>query len=857
MGTAREYCVADSLQAVVTIADTTASKSHADSVKKKKAGLEDLVTATAEDSTIYAIDGKKVYLYKNAKVTYQDLQLEAGYIAIDYAKKQMYACGIPDSTGKEIVEKPKFKEGADSYSMDAITYNFESKKAIVSTVVTQQGDGFLHAKTTKMMPDKSINIADGKYTTCDDPTHPHFYLHMSKAKMISEPHKKIVFGFSNMVVEDVPLPLFLPFGFFPQTGPRTSGLLFPRFGEDASRGFSVEGLGYYLVFGDYADLAVTADIYSLGSWGIHAMSRYSKRYKFNGGFGLDYSTLVMGDRGSTDYHEEKNFRVSWNHSKASQANPTSTFSASVNFSSVNNDRYNGQTVDQFLSGQASSSISYSKNWEDTPFSFSTNLSHRQNTLDSSYYVGFPSISFNVSKFSPFMPKTRIGKPKLYEDISFTYGMEFNNNISFKASEWGTPDFYQKFVNGMQHRFGISLPTITLLKYLTISPSVAYGQTWFFQSTQRELNAGGTAVDTVKSPAFSEFDITQSYGYSIGLRTRLYGLVQLKGKDPLVKAIRHMLTPSVSASYTPDLHTYANGWRSITYPGSTTPTEYNIYDGQAFSPPGSRKSAGLSFGLDNTLELKLRNRKDTTGTNNVKLKLLESFNISGSYNFLADSMRLSNIGFSGRSNILDKFGFSFGFTLDPYDLSKDGRRINTFYWETHKGLDFGRITSFNLSFDYTLSGSSGKGAQESTNSAMANTQGFDGLSPDYGLYYVNFEVPWSVSLNFNYSMSKSYPYNKETGVLSTVSNRSTIIGIRGDISLTKNWKVNVASGYDFKMSTITTSSLSIYRDLHCFEFNFTWIPFGFRQSWSFGINVKGSTLRDALKYDKRSTFYDNM
>lgn len=848
----------------VTIALQDTTRNARDTVVRKKNGLEDLVHATAKDSTIYAIEGKKVYLHKEAKVVYQDLEITAGYIVIDYVAQELFACGIPDSTGTKIVETPTFKEGGQEYEMETLAYNFNTKKAKISTVITHQGEGFLHSAETKMMPDKSVNVGGGKYTTCDHP-HPHFYLNMTKAKMIPEPNSKVVFGFSYLVIEDVPMPAFLPFGFFPKMSDRSSGLLFPTFGEEASRGFYLQGLGYYFVLGEYADLATTVDYYTLGSWGAHSLLRYKKRYRFDGSMNLNITNTVIGDKGSTDYFKSGNFNFTWSHTQAQQANPTTQFSASVNVSSPTYSSLNGQALNDRISPSTSSTIRFSKNWEDKPISMSINLTHRQQMTNSGstmdrggqYTLGLPSLTFDVGKFAPFKRKDAVGKPKFYEAFKLSYSMRFENSITFTDKDWGKPDFYDKLDNGAGHSFGIDLPSFTLLKYINVSPSVSYAQNWHFKSTQYEWNNTTNALDTITSGTFSEFAITQNYSFGLSMNTTLYGIHSFKGKDPLVKAVRHIIKPSISFGYNPNLQNHSNGYRSVQYNENGDIREYNIYTGQKFSALGSGKSAGMNINIGNSLEFKLRNRKDTTGSKSLKLKLLESFNISTSYNFLADSLNLSNINFSGRTNILDKFGMNFTFVVDPYVMgyvNGSAQKINRYYWAENGGLKFGRMTNFSTSFDYTISGGKGKGVETTQN---PNPQkGVDYFSPHNTLYYINYSVPWSLSFSINYSMSKSYSPNVATQTLSTITNNLITLNLRGSVTPTKNWMVSFSSGFDFDAGKLSNTQLTLHRDLHCFEFNFSWIPIGVYKSWSFGINVKGSTLRDLLKYDKRSSFYDN-
>ncbi|MDR0661477.1 MAG: hypothetical protein LBG19_11990 [Prevotellaceae bacterium] len=861
--TTGQSSIGDTSAVTIALKDST---DNAQDTVVRKGGLEDILDIVAADSMIISMDNKKVYLHKQAKIVYQDLQVEAGYIVINYETQELFACGIPDSTGTKIVETPVFKEGADEYAMETLNYNFETRKAKISTVITHQGEGFLHGKEIKMMPDKSVNVGGGMYTTCDHP-HPHFYLSMTKSKMIPEPNSKIVFGFSYLVIEDVPMPAFLPFGFVPRMSDRSSGLIFPTFGEEVSRGFFLQGLGYYFVLGEYFDIATTIDYYTLGSWGSHNVIRYKKRYRFDGSLNFDITNNVVGDKGSTDYYKSGDFRFTWSHTQAQQANPTTQFSASVNLSSPTYSSLNGESLNQHLSPSTSSTVRFSKSWEDKPINLSINLTHRQQmrNLDSDtrkkegeYTLGIPSLTFDVGKFAPFKRKNAVGKEKFYEGFRFSYGMRFENSITFTDKQWGESDFFDRLDNGMSHAFGIDLPSFSLFKYINVSPSVNYGMNWHFRSTKYAWNNTTNALDTIKSGAFSELGITQNYGFGLSMNTTLYGLIQFKSHpekgDPLIKAVRHVFKPSISFGYTPDLRNHGNGWRSVKSTEDGKVMEYNIYSGQKFSSLGGSESASMNINISNSLEFKLRNRKDTTGTNSLKLKLLESFNISTSYNFLADSMKLAIINFSGRTNIFDKFGMSFGFRVDPYDIDEKGNGINKLYWARHGGLKFGRMTSFNTSFDYTISGGKGKGVEAGQNPNPV--EGVDYFSPHNTLYYVDFSVPWSLSAGVNYSMTKSYPYNSATGVMTPVTNNIITLNVRGSVTPTQNWMVSFSSGYDFNTSEIANTQVSIHRDLHCFEFNFSWIPVGRYKSWSFGINVKGSSLRDLLKYDKRSSRFDN-
>ncbi len=589
----------DSLKAVQdSLAFIKDSTAKADSIHRSdsvdmlnKSSLDAPAFSTARDSIIEDFsNGKQViYYYGDVTVKYGNMELTADYMEYDLKTSTVFARGTADTSGV-IVGRPVMKQGEKSYELDVVRYNFNTMKSRITNMVTQEQDGILHGKKIKMMPDKSINIADGRYTVCDC-EEPHYYLHLSRAKVITKPSQQTVFGPAWPVIAGVPLPIALPFGFIPERPDRATGILFPSFGEEAARGFYMRDAGLYFVLGDYFDISLTTDIYTMGSWAVDVNSRYKVNYKCNGGFGITYSNDQTGEEGSTDFFQTKNFSVKWSHSQDPKARPGTSFSASVNFSTPSNSKYNSTSINDALQNQINSSISYSKNWNGK-INLSVNALHSQNSRDSSYNFTLPDITFSVSRFYPFKQKNRIGKEKFYEKFSFGYHSSFQNKIIFKASEFNTPGFWDQFQTGMAHNFQIGLPNFTLLKYINVTPGIQYGMNWFFRKTEKEYNPETDKVEEVKGPTFGTFGATHTYSGSISMSTRLYGMFNF-GKHRALQAIRHVVTPTISASFSPEKGTYFNGWRTLTYTdasGKEQSQDYNIYAGQLNSDPGKGKTA---------------------------------------------------------------------------------------------------------------------------------------------------------------------------------------------------------------------------------------------------------------------------
>ena len=838
----------------------------------KESSISAPAFSTARDSVVEVFtDGSRLlYYYGDVSVKYGDMQLTAERMEYDMATGTVHAYGVDDSLSGTWKGRPVMTQGSKTYEMEDLRYNFNSKKARITNMVTNEDDGILRGQSIKMMPDESINIMGGKYTVCDAED-PHYYLKLFNAKVVTKPSQKIVFGPAHMVIEDVNIPLYLPFGFVPQRPKRATGLLMPSFGEETARGFYMRDLGMYFVFGDYLDLSVTGDMYSLGSWAIDVNSRYKVNYKFTGNFSLNYSDDRTGEKGSADFNETKNFGVRWSHQQDSKAHPGTTFSASVNFSSPSNSRYNSRSVNEALQNQVSSSISWSRNFNGKA-NLSINALHSQNSRDSSYTFTLPSLNFSVSTFYPFKRKNRVGKERFYEKISFGYNTALQNKINFKASEFGQEGFTDKFQNGMSHNFSIGLPSFTLLRYLNFSPSLSYGQNWFFRTTDYYYNPETDKVESKLSSQFSHFGITQNYSGGISMSTRIYGMFNF-GKYHRVQAIRHVVSPSLSLSLSPEKGTAANGYRTLYYTdtaGVAKQYAYNIYSGQLNSPPGKGKSATMSWSIGNNLEAKVRDFADTTGKGSKKIKLIDQFSIRSGYNFLADSLKMSSISMSMTTSLFGKVSLSASANFDPYAIDEKGKKYNRYAFQAGQGL--ARFTNASASMSYSLSGKGSMNGNDGTKGADGGGGG-SGSPADYyqriyyhpvtgeyipggWLYYTNPNVPWSLNFSYSFSCSHSEVYNPTTMVLEPKNNITQTVSLSGNIKLTPRMSINANSGFDLQAKKITTTQISATYDLHCFNISVSWVPLGQWQSYNFLIRANAAALADLLRFRKSSSYWDN-
>ena len=810
---------------------------------------------------------RKMYYWGDVEVSYENIKLKADYMEYDMSTGTVYARGTYDSLAQEWKGQPEMTQGSQTFNMEEVRYNFNTRKARITNMITKEDDGILHGKNIKMMPDKSINITKGKYTVCDL-EHPHYYLKLSSAKVVTKPSQKTVFGPAHLVVEDVDLPIGIPFGFIPKRPDRATGLLMPSFGEENARGFYLRDAGMYFVLGDYFDMSLTGDYYTLGSWAANLNSRYMVKYKFTGNLAVNYSVDQTGEKGSTDFFQSKNFGVRWSHSQDSKAHPGTSFSASVNFSSPSNSRYNSHSVSEALQNQISSSISYSKNWNGK-FNLSVNALHSQNSRDSSYTFTLPNITFSVSTFYPFKIKNRVGKERFYEKFALGYNTSIQNKINFKASEFGEPGFIDKFQNGVAHNFSIKLPDFTLFKYLNVAPNVSYGMNWFFRKSEAYFDPETNSVKTEMGKQFGTFGATHNYSGSLSMSTRIYGMYNF-GKYHKIQALRHVVSPSVSMSFSPEKGKAFNGWRTFNYVdtlGVQKSYDYNIYQGQINSAPGKGKSATMSISLGNNLEAKVRDMKDTTGTGSKKVKILDQFNFSTGYNFLADSLKMNNVGLSMSTSIFGKLGINGNMNFDPYAINERGQRVNKYnLLETGVPL---RLTNVSTSVSYSLSGKGTVKGNDGSKSSGGDGGGsgnpadyyrriyYHPLTGEYipggWLYYTNPNVPWSLNFNYSFSMSRSYSYANNQ--LSKKDSYTQTLGVQGNIQLTPKMSVQAQSGWDFTAMKMTTTQFSFRYDLHCFNISVSWVPSGMYQSYSFLISANAAALADLLRFKKSTSYWD--
>jgi len=804
--------------------DSTSIVPKVDSASTKQA-LKSKVKYSAQDSIRFDIPGEKVYLYGKGKVLYEDLQLDAHFIEVDWTKRTLFAKGGTDSLGAPM-DLPQFKQGAESFTANTVTYNFDTKKGRITEVNTKQGDGYILGETIKRIDEKNYFIRSGAYTTCDLP-HPHFSISSDKLKVIQD--NKVVTGPAWLVIEDVPTPLMIPFGYFPTRKGRAAGILFPSYGESGRLGFFFKDGGYYFGIGDVIDFAITGDIYTLGSWGAKFNSNYAKRYRFNGSFSLSYSEIKTSEKELPDYNLLKDFFIRWNHRQDPKARPGSNFSANVNAGSSQYFQNNISSANNYLTNTFQSSISWSKNWSGKPYSLSTSLTHSQNNITKDVSMSLPNTNFSVSRIYPFKNESSVGTEKWYEKIGISYQNNFQNNIQTKDTLlFKEPN---QFRYGMSHSIPIST-SAKVFKFVTISPSFTYNERWYPETIRKNFDEQTNSIvtDTVKG-----FRSARDFQLSTSFNTRVYGLFQMKRSK--IAAIRHVLSPTVTLGYRPDFSKpNFNNYKNY-LDGEGKNVSYSIFQNGIFGGPPSGKYGAIGFSLDNNLEMKIRQKSDSTD-NLKKIKIFESLSASMSYNLAADSLNWSNLNIAGRTNLFEKVDLSFSGSFDPYISDSIGRKINRLEWDENKRI--GRFVNANASVNFNLIGgqkkekSSNKGTEEELEEINRNIND-----------YVDYSIPFNLSVG--YSVNYSKPSVQEPQFNQTLN-------MNGDVSLTPNWKMTFNTGWDFVEKDLSYTSLGIFRDLHCWEMRFNWVPFGFQQNYFFQINVKSSILQD-LKLTKKNDIYD--
>ena len=859
--------------------------------KQAQGDITTTINYNAKDSILFDAANRIVYLYGDATIDYGDIKLEAARITIDWNTSTLTAVGVKDSLNKD-TGKPVFTQGAETFVTDNIRYNFKSRKAIISGVVTQQQEAFIHGNVVKKDAQNQLYIRGARYTTCNLED-PHFHIEASKLKVM--PNDKIVSGPFHLKIANISTPLGFLFGMFPAPRKRVSGVIIPHYGEEARRGFFLREGGYYFAVSDFMDLALTGEIYTKGSRGFQVSSNYRKRYQYGGNYSLRFNRQNLGEEG--DDNVSRAYWVNWSHAPESRGN--SRFSASVNFGSTSfiNNNPSIVNLERNLNQQFSSSINYSNTLPGTPFNLSARASMVQDVVQGYADIILPDIGLNMQRQYPFRRKGTTGKT-WWQQINFSYTGSATNRLSNKPparniagvrvlnaplsddplplSLDNFPQLFRQVNNGIKHNIPVST-SLNLFKHFTVSPSFNYQEVWYFRKLQyKDFNPElrGIEVDTVNG-----FNRAGSYSLSAGLSTKVYGFFYFNKNrpNPKVQAIRHMIIPTVSFGYAPD---FGNRGVQDVVVGRNQEGEVvrplSIYNGFAYGFPQSGRQGSIGFSITNNFEMKVREKGDTA-TTYKKVPLLERLTFSGSYNMLAETHKLSNISISGNTSFLNNLILiNFGGTLDPYTYIKDSILVESkgveriFQTRTNelailKGEGLGSLRQVNVGFSTNLSSQGLKGKPNKAGpptggnisprgervleegSPIGNELGQQGLAYRYTdpTEYVDFTLPWSLRLNYTLSYQKE---GFQEGNITQSANFS------GDLKVTEMWKVGYSSGYDFQRNEFTATRLSIYRDLHCWQMNVNWVPFGRWQSFSVDIRVKAAVLQD-LKLSRRRSFFD--
>lgn len=828
-----------------------------DSLKSKKAFLEGKVKYKAQNYTKIDQKKKHITLYDKAELYYQDVELKSGIILLDYEKNEVYAGRIKDSTGK-YTQLPNFKQGANVVEPDSIRFNFKTKKAIIWNSRSDQGEFKIKAALTIKENDSVYFLKGARFTTSKDVDNPEYYFQTNKVKFV--PGKKVVTGVTNMVIANVPTPIALPFAFFPMSKEKSiSGILLPSYNDSNTRGFSLQNGGYYFALSDHYDLTLLGDYYTNGSYGMRLESNYAKRYNYRGNLNIRFENLVTSERGYPDYTKQKIYNIQWSHSRDSKANPNSSFSASVNMGSS---KYFKRSINQLnigsnLNNTLSSSVSYSKTFSSLgpQARLSLTATHSQNTQTEQIDMTLPTLQFSVDRMYPFVKKDGI-KKGFFKNINLQYDLSARNSITTTDSLFFKPKMFENAKVGLQHTIPLST-NFKLFKYFSASSSLNYKEVWYTKTIQKEYNNSlGKVVDT----EIKGFDAYRTYSFSSSLGTTIYGTFNL-GSTKKIQAIRHVMRPSISYSYTPS---FAKYYDTYAMDGSGTMLkEYSRFEGGIFGAPGNTNSNILGFELSNTFEAKVTD-SDSTKTEPKKVMLLNNLNFSTSYDVNADGIKTlawSPVRVSGGTQFFDnKMNVNFGATLDPYAIDNSGKRINIY--NINNGGSLFRMTSANMTLNYALSSSDKTKSKNDNTQTQRNGGREDDLfgRPNLGNHQVSqfddtdeegedtiseffhSKLPWDMTFAYSLTYGNN---NREKKIIGN----SIMISINAD--LTPKWKTGISTGYDFVQKGVTYTQLRFERDLLSWRMDFNWSPFGTYANWGFFIGIKSGVLSD-IKWDKRST-----
>ena len=779
--------------------------------KNSNFSFEDEIIKDAKDSINIDLKNKKIFLYGNAKILYKDIKIEAGFIEIDWNTNLITAKPKLDTLGKKI-QIPFFKEGEESFNAEEIKYNLKSKKGIIKQIKAKEGEGFILGDKVKKTENDILYLKNGDFTTCDHDK-PHFSIRSKKIKVI--PGEKIITGPAYLRLFNFPTPLALPFGYFPNNQKKSTGLIFPSYGESANLGFFLKEGGYYFTLSDKADLSIKGDIYSKGSWGLKSLFRYKQRYKYSGNFDLSYGNIINSEKGFPDYSVKKDFFVRWNHKQDAKANPTLQFSANINAGSSTYHRNNTFNSNEYLSNTFQSSVNLSKRWEGKPFSLSANLRHNQNTQTKIINLSLPDISFNMNRIFPFKNLGKKGKESWFHKIGVSYSSNLRNDVSIADSLLFSKESIKSFRNGIRHSIPIST-SVKVLKYFTFSPRINYTERWYTNQINKSWNSTDSTIIT---DTLNKFTRAGEYNITAGLNTKIYGLVQFKkGK---VKAIRHVITPNLSFSYKPDFSNSQYGYYKNVQSSTGNTEEYSIMQNGIFGSPSKGKQGNIILNISNILEAKLNSKKDTIKSTK-KIKIFENLNVGSSYNIFADSLNLNDINLNARTRFLDVIDFTFSSRYDPYVVNENfTNNVNKF--ELFENGRLARFTNANTTVGLTISNNTFKKKKEEEKEK-------------------NNKISWSFNANYSLNYNKGYRSSEFSDTIQTLN-------FSGDLKISDKWKLNFQSGYDFDTKELTYSSINIYRDLHCWEMILNLIPLGYHRSYTFTIRVKAAILQD-LKLERK-------
>jgi lipopolysaccharide assembly outer membrane protein LptD (OstA) len=849
LGFAQEIKLTDTLKLDSTIANSPKPSKTNDSIKKKKNALEGIVKMNAKDYEKIDQKKKQLTLYNEASIVYTDFDIKAGVIVYDFEKKQVYAGRIKDTAGNYI-QRPVFTQGTNIVEPDSLVYNNTTGKALIWNSRTKQGEMNIKAEIAKRENDSVVFMKSARITTAKDIDDPEYYFYVTKVKFV--PKKKVVVGPTNLVIADVPTPLFLPFAYFPMSEKSTSGFIVPTPGQNNRQGYFLQNGGYYFALSEYYDLAILGDYYTNGSYGLRAESSYAKRYKFNGRFNFRYENNIQSEKGFPDYIKSKQYNIQWTHSQDAKAAANSRFSASVNLGSSKYFRQsvNMNNVGSSLNNNLSSSISYSKTFPTVPqVNLSLSATHSQNTNTEQIDMTLPTLQASVDRIFPFAPKDGI-KKGFIKNINIQYNIRGENRIKTADSLFFKPQMFRDAKTGFQHSIPINT-NFKILKYFSVSMGAAYNEVWAFNTIQKYFSSVENTVVTQDQKGFETF---RTYNFSAGIGTTIYGTFNF-GEDKKIQAIRHVIRPNISYSYTPSFEKYYDTY-AIDATGLTT-AEYTKFDGGLFGAPGKNYSNNLGFSVSNTFEAKTADKESKKGESK-KIMLLNNLNFATSYDIAADSLAWSPVRMSGGTQLFkQKMNINFGATLDPYAIDNSGKRINTF--NIDNGGSLFRMTSANMTINYAFSSKDGeKKANQQNQQNGGSGDDLFGRNTDLSdarqslfdkdeeekennkTEWYSTKLPWD--LRFAYSVTYNNAKRQDE-----IGSHSLMAS--GNIELAPRWKVGFSSGYDFKQQGVTFTQLRFERDLESWRMSFNWVPFGTNTYWGFFIGISSGMLSD-IKYDKR-------